>query len=50
MKSPNSPLLKRVTFLAPATDGGTVTATRSRRAVTRNHFNNGCGDNKIAQI
>ena len=34
MKSPSSPLLKRVTFLAPGSDGGTLpAATRSPRAV-----------------
>ncbi|RLN33569.1 hypothetical protein C2845_PM03G24130 [Panicum miliaceum] len=33
MESPRSPALKRVRFLAPASDGGTLQATRSRRAV-----------------
>ncbi|KAG2534954.1 hypothetical protein PVAP13_9NG076700 [Panicum virgatum] len=33
MGSPRSPLLTRVTFSAPASDGGTLPATRSPRAV-----------------
>ncbi|PUZ69074.1 hypothetical protein GQ55_2G079300 [Panicum hallii var. hallii] len=33
MESPRSPALKRVRFLAPASDGVTLQATRSRRAV-----------------